>query len=98
MACSTLLIMNRLLSKNRSTQFTKHDSSDLGKRPPMLPVTHLRDMFSFASDRWENRSLLPAHVRHVVDVFLDAGFLEFGVDGVLQVDFLGGGQFAEGCV
>lgn len=72
--CSSIFFtINRLVSRNLSTQFTRQLSSLREKRPETVPVMHLpkktnASLFSVSNITGEKGSLIPAHFSEVVDL------------------------------
>ncbi len=61
--------MNKLVSKNRSTQFARHELSEREKLFPGVPVTHLHGMVRIQRPTRliAQDSLIPANVRKLVN-------------------------------
>lgn len=79
---SMVLTMNRLVSRNRSTQFSKHDASERENLLPIEPVMQLEsgdpDQLMASSEICQvdarSDSRIPASVRQVVNGGLHLGF------------------------
>ena len=63
---SICFTMNRLVSKNRSTQFERHELSEREKLFPGVPVMHLYDTVTRRPPSKAQYLLVPAHIREFV--------------------------------